>query len=310
MECALWPTLYHRRSLCETMLTGQRNRASSKISFMHKVLSTVVDYSLDFDLLQFNYDRWLFKTVTGAINSSRASGCSPNCGLQHKSFSATLWQWQHLLLVDAIRQYGFPSFFITVSPYELTFPWPGFIEEIRQQHCQEPTDLPVLETLHVAHVPEQIARGYLAGANTNRWRHHVFGNTEQPMQRNVITYFYRFEFQSRGTLHLHMLVWVKDLALIRANLLHASISWRNAEDAFLVADTQKSSSSCLPLFEGPDSFEERQDGSSNLRFHYTEEDRDRNLRVHNAPGCAALSHRRPGGGRAGHVTQVCLVLRH
>ena len=70
----------------------------------HKVLSTVVDYSLDFDLLQFNYDRWLFKTVTGAINSSRASGCSPNCGLQHKSFSATLWQWQHLLLVDAGRQ--------------------------------------------------------------------------------------------------------------------------------------------------------------------------------------------------------------
>ena len=99
VECALWPTLYHSRKLCETLLEGQSNRASSKLSYMHKVLSPVVDYSMDFDLLQFTYDRWLFKTVTGAINASKASGCSPNCGLQQKSFSATFWRWQHLLLV-------------------------------------------------------------------------------------------------------------------------------------------------------------------------------------------------------------------
>ena len=278
VKCALWPTLYYSSKLCETLLEGQSNRASSKISYMHKVLSPVVDYCMDFELLQFSYDRWLFKTVTGAINSSKASGCSPNCGLQQKSFSATFWRWQHLLLIDAVRQYGFPSF-VTISPYEWSFPWPGFIEKIRQQQSLEPTDLPVLETLHVAHVLEQIARAYLAGANTNRWRQNVFGNSQHPMERNVITYFYRFEFQSRGTLHLHMLVWVKDLALIRANLLRASIPWGNVEDAFLVADIQKSSSSCLPLFEGPDCFEQREDGSSTLRFHYGEEDSARSLRA-------------------------------
>ena len=75
-----------------------------------------------------------------------------------------------------------------------------------------------------------------------------------------------------------MLVWVKDLALIWANLLGPSIPWGNAEDAFLVADTRKSSS-CLPLFEGPDSIEECKDGSSTLRFHYSEEDSARNLRA-------------------------------
>ena len=299
VECALWPTLYHSSKLCETLLEGQSNRASSKLSYMHKVLSPVVDYSMDFDLLQFTYDHWLFKTVTGAINASKASGCSPNCGLQQKSFSATFWRWQHLLLVDAVRQYGFPSFFLTISPYEWTFPWPGFIEKIREQHCLEPTDLPVLETLHVANVLEQIACGYLAGANTNRWRQHVFGNSQQPMDRNVITYFYRFEFQSRGTLHLHMLVWVKDLALIRANLLRASIPWGNAEDAFLVADTQKSSSSCLPLFDRPDCFEQQEDGSSTLRFHYGQEDSDRNLRA-----CVTTLL------GAGHVAEICLLVRH
>ena len=151
VECALWPTLYHSSKLCETLLEGQANRASSKLSYMHKVLSPVIDYCMEFDLLQFTYDRWLFKTVTGAINSSKASGCSPNCGLQQKSFSATFWRWQHLLLIDAVRQYGFPSFFVTISPYEWSFPWPGFIDQIRNQQCLEPTDLPVLETLHVAH---------------------------------------------------------------------------------------------------------------------------------------------------------------
>ena len=275
IECTLWPTLYYSVDMCETMLTGNTNRASSKISFMHKVLSPVV-----VEMLQFQYDRWLFKTITGAINSSCVFGCSPNCALQQKSFSSSYWHWQHLLLIDAVRQYGFPSFFITTSPYEWTFPWPSFISEVRKQHCKEPTDLPVLETLHLAHVLEQIARGYIAGANTNRWRHHVFGNTEQPMDRNVVTYFYRFEFQSRGTLHLHMLVWVKDLTLIRSNLLSASIPWANSSDAFLVADTQKSSSSCLELFSGPDSFEDKPDGTSTLRFHYGEEESQRNLRAY------------------------------
>ena len=196
VECALWPSLYHRTALCESIIAGQTNRQSGKASFLYKVLSPVLDFNLDYQLLQYQYDHWLFKTITGAINSSRASGCSPNAALQQKSFSATYWQWQHLYLLDAVRQYGFPSFFLTISPYEWTFPWPRFLEEIRQEHCLEPTDLPLLETLHVAHVLERVARGYLTGANCNRWRHHVLNNQEQSAQSNLQTYFYRMEFQS------------------------------------------------------------------------------------------------------------------
>ena len=122
IESALWPTLYHQTSFCESVIRAQNNRASGKLSFMHKVLFPVVDNSLDYEILQYQYDRWLFKTITGAINSSKVSGCSPNRGLQDKLFSATYWQWQHLVLIDAVRQYGFPSFFITISPYEWTFP--------------------------------------------------------------------------------------------------------------------------------------------------------------------------------------------
>ncbi|KAL9977166.1 hypothetical protein ACROYT_G014544 [Oculina patagonica] len=83
--------------------------------------------------------------------------------------------------------------------------------------------------------------------------------------------------KERGTLHLHMLVWVKDLTKIRANLLHASILWENADDAFVVADTQKSARSCLPLQPNADSFVQQPDGRQLLEFMYTEEDARRNI---------------------------------
>ena len=85
LECALWPSLYF--NMCESGVHIYTPGASGKLAYMHKVISPVYHYALNFELLQYNYDRWQFKTITGAINSSRASGCSPNTGLQDKSFS-------------------------------------------------------------------------------------------------------------------------------------------------------------------------------------------------------------------------------
>lgn len=202
IECALWP--------CESVLEGQENRASSKLSFQHKVLSAVPDYNFNFDVLQYQFDCWLFKTITGGVNSSKAAGCSPNRSLENKTFSRTFWQHQHLYLLDAVRQCGFPSFFLTVSPYEWTFPFPSFMQELRERYGKDVTEIPALETIHIAHVLEQVARGYLTGASNNRWKSHIFGNAFSADQKNVQAYFYRFEVQQRGTLHLHMLVWMED----------------------------------------------------------------------------------------------------
>ena len=279
VECALWPALYLRTSLCESVLEGQNNRASSKISYMHKVLSPVVDFAINCDILQYQYDRWLFKTITGAVNASKASGCSPNRSLENKSFSKTFWQHQHLFLIDAVHQYGFPSLFITISPYEWTFPFPPFIEEIRNIYGKDTTEVAVLETLHIAHVAEQLVRGYVTGGNSNRWRTHVLCNVHDPPSKNVRTYFYRFEFQQRGTVHLHMLVWLEDVSCIRADLMHASVPWDNARDAFLVANTQKSDRSCLPVNNAPDAFTTDPNGNTTLQFQYTEDDAERNIRA-------------------------------
>ena len=57
IECALWPHLYPFYEWCETSLSGNSSCQSAKVSFNFKVLSEVLDCSLDYDLLQFVYDR-------------------------------------------------------------------------------------------------------------------------------------------------------------------------------------------------------------------------------------------------------------
>ena len=71
IECALWPHLYPFTSWCDTFQEGQGARKSSKIPFLTKCFSPIIDYCKNFELLHFVFDRWIYKTVTGAINSSR-----------------------------------------------------------------------------------------------------------------------------------------------------------------------------------------------------------------------------------------------
>ena len=96
--------------------------------FINKVFSNIVDYGITYDLLQFHYDLWIFKSVSGAISSARRMKCSPATSLNSKTFSAGYWRTQHRHLIDAVMQFGYPSVFVTISPYEWTFPFPQWIE--------------------------------------------------------------------------------------------------------------------------------------------------------------------------------------
>ena len=74
------------------------------------------------------------------------------------------------LLIRCCEADWVPIFFFTISPYEWTFPWPPFLNDMQDEFAKEPTEIPTLETLHVARVLEQLPHGYLTGGNTNRWR--------------------------------------------------------------------------------------------------------------------------------------------
>lgn len=122
-------------------------------------------------------------------------------------------------------------------------------------------------------------RGYLCGSNTNRWKHNVFNDSSEGVDRNVQTYVYRFEFQQRGTIHLHLLVWLRDVTKVRHSLLQASIPWDVTNDAFTVASIQKSDRSVLPVDQGANRFQQSESGT-HLQFHYTEDDAERNIRAY------------------------------
>ena len=77
-----------------------------------------------------------------------------------------------------------------------------------------------------------------------------------------------------------MLVWVDNISATRADLLHASVPWDNAHDAFLVASTQKSDKSCLAVNHHPDSFTTDPLGNTTLQFLHTEDDAERHIRAY------------------------------
>lgn len=278
VEAALWPHLYYDNALCESYLEGQETRKSGKVSFMTKISSAVSDYSLHYDLLHYHYDRWLFKTITGAINSAKQSQCSPAVALEAKTFSHQYWMNQHRYLIDAVRQFGFPSIFMTISPFEWTFPCPPWLEQLRHKTGRDATELAIPETIHIAHVLEQYIRGYLCGMNTNRWKEHLFCKRSDPTVNNVTNYFYRFEFQKRGTLHAHILLWLDEIHEVDVTKLSATIPWGNQEEAFLVYDLQKSRKSCLPLRQAANSVL-TENNETHLAFHHTRTDQGCNLRA-------------------------------
>ena len=65
----------------------------------------------------------------------------------------------------------------------------------------------------------------------------------------MLTYFYRFEFQGRGTLHLHLLVWLQNVKSIQFERIRADIPKEHHSLAFLAQKLQKSDKKapCLTL---------------------------------------------------------------
>ena len=202
---------------------------------------------MNHELLHFHYDLWLWQTVSGAIASARQLKCSPNKALETEAFSSEYWRWQHRYLMDAANQFERPSLFITISPYEWSFPFPPWLANLHASTSHGQTNLAQFETMHIVNTLEQMVRGYMCGSNPKRWSNHLFNFNRQKKPTNVLTYFYRFEFQDRGTDHLHMLVWLKDMTKMKLDAIRADIPWQDKSLAERVLDLQPSDKPGIPL---------------------------------------------------------------
>ena len=162
LECALWPHLYWSLDMTETYVRSQDarrlrrvrqsldadiaeeegdnadtgpsvgTRQSAKASFLAKVHSAVIGYNSDEKLLHFVYDLWLFTTLGGAKNSA---GIGIREALASKPYSPEMWRTYHTALVDLQKQIGWPSLFITIAPYEWSFPYHRWLEDSGSKEC-------------------------------------------------------------------------------------------------------------------------------------------------------------------------------
>lgn len=287
VECCLWPHLYPTSDFCDTTVIKKSGKASSKIAFMTKVFSQVLDYGTNFELLQFHYDFWLFRTVSGAITTAQRFHSTPAQSLAGKAFSPEFWKWQHLALIDAVQQLGYPSLFITISPSEWSFPLPPWLLKLQEYSGLYETELPAFETMHFVNVLEQIVRGYLCGSNDKSWKSHLFSYQRNNNVANVLNYFYRFEFQKRGTVHIHILVWLKSMKHIDLKQIRANIPWGDADSAYLVHKLQKSEKSTLPICEN-DTNVTTENCTPILNIHHPAEAFEINLRAYIASLLPAL----------------------
>ncbi len=230
LETAVFPHLYPSMQHCEKQAGPEwlpfSHRPSVKASlhesekadFVRKLLSDIIDYDVSYELLQFQFDRYVLHhtIVTHAV--AQHNDVKAKWALQHRHWTPGFWRRHHAILEDVSRQLGPPDLFITIAPWERDFPFPYWVRKAKVasgygcfRHC-------AAETLSVAHALHQLVAGYMAGkSGPHRWTNHLLAN-QRTGDGNVKAFFARYEFQDggimhqygkgRGSLHLHCLFWL------------------------------------------------------------------------------------------------------
>ena len=309
VECALWPTLYWCREMCETVerATDSRRhrqryvealsdeeedavpeeRHSVKRSFMRKVLGPIIGYSQDFELLQFVYDLTMWSRIGGGKNAR--PDLPLRLVLKGETFSPLYWKTKHQALIDMQRQCGFPSLFKTMAPWEFSFPYHVAVLDEMEKCGQGRMQAACLETIHTAHVFTELNRGLYSGTNkknkTNGWRDHILGAEDEPEVKTVVNSFQRLEYQDgkrklptqdyhgSGRVHVHSLDYLQNVEKVKLETkMSATVPEvdQPALRGYVLGRPHGRSDSGWPVEEGPS----RWDPDLGLvRLHHTAEDK-------------------------------------
>ena len=322
LECALWPSLYWCTEMCETTerATDSRRvaaaagaarnaafsdeedeehpgegsgRHSIKRSFMRKVLSPIIGYGQDFELLQFIYDLTMWSRIGGGKNA--CAGMPLRLVLKGETFSPLYWKSKHQALIDMQRQCGFPALFKTMAPWEHSFPYHIFVLDEMEKGGRVRTQLARLETLHAAHVFTELNRGLYSGLNkTSAQDDHLLASTqpEEGRVKTVINHFQRLEFQDgkrklptqdyhgSGRVHVHSLHYLQNVVHIGLERKLAAtvpdVAEQPALRGYMLGRPHGRSDSGWPVEDG----ESRWDPDENIvRLRHTEADKEQGHRA-------------------------------
>ena len=241
IETALWPIWYFKDCLCESSIhQTAKSKLSRKKHFRHKWLGQVLDYSQNFALLQFQYKRWCYQIISGTIESGKKFGASSATSMGSKPICHTFWCWQHVILLDTVDQLGYSSLFVTITANEWEMIKPFWVTARSSVTGCAPTHYAFSETMQIVHALQQIICGFMAGTTHKNWRQqHLFANLRHYNRKNVKAFFYRIEFQKRGTPHVHALFWISDIRKLEITCLHSSLPNNNLNLAFQVSHLQQ-----------------------------------------------------------------------
>ena len=309
VECGLWPTLYWRHDICETVerATDSRRhrqryvealsddeedvapeeRHSVKRSFMRKVFGPIIGYSQDFELLQFVYDLAMWSRIGGGKNA--CAGLPLRLVLKGETFSPLYWKTKHQALIDMQRQCGFPSLFKTMAPWEFSFPYHVAVLDEMEKCGQGRMQAACLETIHTAHVFTELNRGLYSGTNKKNkidgWKDHILAAEDEPEVKTVVNYFQRLEYQDgkrklptqgyhgSGRVHVHSLDYLQNVE--KVNLEAKLFATVPSEDepalrGYMLGRPHGRSDSGWPVEDGPSRWDPEQ---GLVRLHHTAEDK-------------------------------------
>ena len=247
LECAVWPALYWKTSMCETHerytdprrlerehdeaelqdvegADGQRH--SAKRSFRAKLMGPLLGYGSNFALLQFVYDLQLRSELGAKRNIAERQGGKTRLMMAQHPMSPLYWRAVLAGLQDLVRQIGPPQLYWTFAPWELSFPYSEFLlDELRKQ-LRARYGAPAHETLHITHCMLEAVRGFMAGGagaldDKAKWSRFLLqGQDAQGKPAGCFHFFTRLEFQDgskkagtqryhgSGRPHLHVLFWL------------------------------------------------------------------------------------------------------
>lgn len=107
-----------------------------------------------------------------------------------------------------IQHYGPATWFLTLSPSE--YLWSDLIEYLREVN---PTMTDASDNFLIATDPVSVSRFM-----DNKFRAMLdFICSKSNPIGEVIHYFWRREYQTRGTQHFHLLIWIKDAPILEVS---------------------------------------------------------------------------------------------
>ena len=162
--------------------------------------------------------------------------CLPAKSLKGKPFSSEFWKGQLRYLCDAVKQFEFRQLFITKSPSEWLFSLPPWLKQLQKLIGLGESDLSAYETIHFFNTLQQIVKSHLFSCR-------------RKSSINVANYFYFFEFQETGTVHMHLLVWLNNLTQIDLHYIQGDIPWADVDFTYLIYNLQSSDKGSLNIDE-------------------------------------------------------------